>query len=223
VENEKVSILFGTVDRPENTLRLIESIEKYTSPVDYEIIVVDGSLEKHVLKYVMNKKDTRIKYLEDTERKGYSYAYNQGASLSQGDFIIWLNDDCLVTPLWAEKVITYMNTHHKVGIGGISFNEGTKTNIRQTILGRYAANFGCIKRNLWECLKGLDETFHSYGAETDLCFRVLETGLQVVPVPDVCIEHFRINDQNHKKMLEYRQQAIALFYKIWRPRLKLIH
>lgn len=214
-----VSILFGTVDRTKSVYRLVESIEKYTPPVKYEIIIVDGGKPLEIQKFAMARKD--MQYFQDTERAGYSKAYNKGARLAKGDYIVWLNDDCEVTPNWALKVVDFMNKHPLVGVGGIPFNEGGKKNIRQKILGRYIANFGCIRTNLWNQLKGFDEQYRSYAAETDMCFKVMNAGYHVVPVPNVIITHFRVWDDNHRDMQKKdRAGSFSLFMSKWQAKSK---
>jgi len=214
MHSDKLSILFGTVDRAESAFRLIQSIEAFTPPVDYEIIVVDGSVTKSVLDFVMQRK--KIIYLEDLDRKGFSHAYNMGATLATGNFIVWLNDDCEVTPGWATGALSFMNALPRAGVGGLCFNENGRHAIKQTIFSRYVANFGFIRTRLWTKLNGLDERFPSYGSETDLCLRVLEANYCVLPVPDVCINHYRVYDQHHKYMVEkHRPGSFSLFKKLW--------
>lgn len=219
MQSNDVSIIFGTVDRKDSVRRLVETIETHSAPVKYEIIVIDSGKDQSNFEYLSKKKNVIFYY--DPVKEGFVKAYNKAAALATGQFIVWLNDDCAVTPGWLTMAIAYMNMHPEVGIGGIQFLDfvGTpKQNgpVQQTALGKYAANFGIVKRSIWEALDGFDESFHSYGGETDFCFKVLNMGLKVVPIPNVCINHFRVQDEHRIKVMnKHNKGSFSLLKAKW--------
>lgn len=215
--DEGLSILFGCVDREHRAIDLIRSIHGFTG-VPYEVIVADASRGHMLWDFVVSGEipTGRVKYFRDDARLGYSHAYNQAACIAEKKHIVWLNDDCLVRPGWAEPVISFMDTTPNVGVGGISFDEGERRAVALRIFGQYVANFGCIPTELWHTMNGFDVSFRDYGAESDLCLRVKDTGRIVAPVPGVCISHFRDHDDNHMEMLKRRSESRAYFAAKWR-------
>jgi len=216
-----ISILFGTVDRPQSTLNLIESIVRFTPPIKYKIIIVDGSTKKNgILQFAIDNPKIPICYYQEIKAQGYTKAYNIGAKFAEGKYLIWLNDDCLVLPEWATKIVNFMDNNPNIGVGGIPFNENNQFNIQQHVCKRYVANFGCSPVALWQLLNGFDEMYHSYGAEHDFCFKVLDIGYSVVPIPNVYIEHFRIRDEHHINVLEpHRAGNYRILMQKWKKRL----
>lgn len=209
----KVSIVFGTVDRTECVKNLMDTIVQYTPPVDYEVIIVDGSEKGSA--WSLACKYPRTVYFAESRSAGFARACNDGVRVASGNYLVWLNDDCLVTPGWLERTIQFMVSHPQVGVGGLCFDEGSRTGIKQQIYNCYYANFGCVPTALWRALGGFDERFHFYGADTDLSFRVMARGYVVMPVPGVCITHLRVQDSLSHEMSKERHNSVRLFKHIW--------
>ena len=209
----KISILFGTVNRPDCVANLLASIREYSHPVDHEVIVVDSGKTHPCWSAVQGHPN--LQYFQDDNQDGFARAYNRGSRLATGEFLIWLNDDCLVTPGWLSATLKFMRETPRVGIGGLTFSEGKRVRVQQKIFEVYYPNFGCIRTDLWFKLGGFDELYHSYGAETDLAFRALAKGYSVLPIPDVLIEHLRFQDSNRKKMSRERQEGLHQFRRRW--------
>ena len=54
-----------------------------------------------------------------------------------------------------------------------------------------SGSFFCIKRDLYESLKGFDEDFFMYGEDLDLCFRTKAAGFKNYYTPSTNILHFK--------------------------------
>lgn len=216
----KVSIIFGTVDRVSCVENLMRSITQYTPPIDYQVIIVDGSDQGSA--WVSACKYPHTECFGVSRSLGFAKAYNSGAQIATGDYLVWLNDDCLVTPRWLERTVAFMVSHPNVGIGGLRFNEGLRVCVEQRIYNRYYANFGCIPMKLWKILGGFDGRFHSYGADTDLSFRTLSRGLAVMPIPRVAVTHLRVQDALRHVMSKERSNGIRIFNTLWAKRRHLL-
>ncbi len=76
---------------------------------DFEIIVVDNLSSDNSHKECKKKFDTII-LIENEANLGYCEGNNVGLRVAQGDFIIILNPDTVVTPNW---IIELKNAHDK--------------------------------------------------------------------------------------------------------------
>ena len=65
----------------------------------------------------------RITKILNTENKGFSFACNQGIRTSKGEYVILLNPDTVVTPMWAERMLA----HFKPGVGAVGPSRITRT------------------------------------------------------------------------------------------------
>lgn len=72
-----------------------------------------------------------------------------------------------------------------------------------------------VRREVFEKLGGLDETFFMYFEETDWCYRMKKQGGEVYLVPGAEVTHLGGGDIGHydKRRLVYYHQSLLLFYR----------
>ena len=97
--NPKVSICIPAFEEPELLRKLLNSII-IQSFKDYEVIITDDSISNYVKEVVESyKKDRRIKYYKNSERKGSSENWNEAIKRSSGKYIkIMHHDDWFAFP-----------------------------------------------------------------------------------------------------------------------------
>lgn len=91
-----ISIIIPSKDNPHLIKKCLESIEKYTTMTDYEVIVVDnGSSEENKRKYqqIFNNISSNVEYCYVPMEFNFSKMCNIGADRANGDFLLFLNDD----------------------------------------------------------------------------------------------------------------------------------
>ena len=83
-----ISIIIPTYLNHKGLVECIESVKKYTSG-DYEVVVVaNGSPE-----------ETRpLATLWFDQPLGFAKAVNEGIKVSKGEYVVLLNDDCILLP-----------------------------------------------------------------------------------------------------------------------------
>ena len=89
----------------------IDSVLKQTYPNWECVIVNDGSpdnTDEIVHRYI--GKDSRFKYIQQ-ENKGLATARNKGIAYSEGEFILPLDADDLIEPMYVEKAIQHFMSH----------------------------------------------------------------------------------------------------------------
>jgi N-acetylglucosaminyl-diphospho-decaprenol L-rhamnosyltransferase len=81
---------------------------------------------------------------------------------------------------------------------------------------------GCfllIDRELWNALRGFDESFFMYGEDTDLCLRAAELGRACMICPDCTLIHYggQADSVRAEKMIRLFRAKAQLFRKHWSP------
>lgn len=111
------SIIITTYNSSRITIECIEKVIKYTKGIKYEIIIVDnGSRDGFTeeLKNLKTEKPQNTKVIENRKNLGYSKANNAGARLACGKFLVFLNNDVIVTPNWLDLIIKFLEKNLEV-------------------------------------------------------------------------------------------------------------
>lgn len=114
----KVSIIILTFNQSELILKCLESIKKYSGDLPVEIIIVDNgssAQERGILKERLSSFNSpKIKLIELHGNKGFSKGCNLGANQALGKYLIFLNNDVIVTKHWLGPLVSFLEKHHKV-------------------------------------------------------------------------------------------------------------
>ncbi|MEM2901033.1 MAG: glycosyltransferase, partial [Thermoplasmata archaeon] len=117
----KISVVIPVKNDWECTKICIDSISRYTD-IPYEIIVVDNGstppLFKNLKSWREKNPKIEIKYLRLNKNKGFAGACNEGIAVASGDYIVFLNNDTIVTPRWLRSLIKPLAGDEKIGIVG---------------------------------------------------------------------------------------------------------
>lgn len=117
---KKVSVLIPTKDALALLQPCIESIEKNSADCDLEIVVIDnGSRDADIIEWLEKAvKAGRLKVLSCDYDFNWSKLNNDGASICDGEVLIFLNNDTLViSPDWIE-ILSNRALQPGVGIVG---------------------------------------------------------------------------------------------------------
>ena len=101
------SIVIPALNHGPMTLQCLQSVVRHTEPGSYEIILVDnGSETAHaalMADWVANNPPTRL--IQQIDNAQFAHGCNSGAAISSGQFIVFLNNDAIVTPGWLTPLI----------------------------------------------------------------------------------------------------------------------
>jgi GT2 family glycosyltransferase len=115
--HKKLSIVIVNYNVKNLLKKCLESIFKYQTDMEFEVIVVDNSSKDHSQE--MLKRDfPQVKPIGNKRNLGFSRACNQGIKESQGGYILLLNPDTELTPGGFKKMIDFMDSKPEVGICG---------------------------------------------------------------------------------------------------------
>jgi GT2 family glycosyltransferase len=105
------------------TKQTIKSVLDKDHPFIYEIVLVDnasddGSLEKLKKDFSHEEKDGLIRFIINTENKGFAHANNQALKETDSKYVLLLNSDTVIVDDCLERCMEYMEKDKKIGALG---------------------------------------------------------------------------------------------------------
>ncbi len=178
----------------------IDSVKAYTT--NYELIIIDDGSEKETASYLKSVKPTKL--IRNEESLGWCKAINQGSKVARGEYIVYLNNDVVVSPGWLDIMADKFKQHGKLGLlscttKGVEGFQNIHHNAENLHLQevRYVMGYCMMfNRDTFEKLYTrdgywLDERFGLGGQDdVDLSIRVQQLGLKVCIDRDVFIYHY---------------------------------
>jgi GT2 family glycosyltransferase len=208
-----VSIIVLSYNNLTLTKECLESIEKYTNYLNYEVIIVDNASTDGTQDY-LKKYFFHHTLILNTENKG-AMGNNCGIKASRGEYIVFLSNDTLVTPGWLTTMVNHFKRNPQLGLlGPVTNNIGNEAKINVSYIHprdmfpevqKITANsmgklfrlkalaFFCVMmpRKIIEQVGVLDEQFSlGYFEDDDYCHRVEAAGYIVCCADDVFIHHY---------------------------------
>ncbi len=215
-EQPRVSIIIPVHNKFAYTAACLRSLAEHADATPFEVIVVDDlSTDSTAARLA---EIDGIRRLRNAENLGFVGSCNAGAEIARGEFVLFLNNDTVVTADWLEALLRCFNEEPGAGLvgsrlvypdgrlqeaGGIIFNDGSGWNY-----GRFEdpedSRFGfrrevdycsgaaiMLRRELFERLGRFDQRYApAYYEDTDLAFAVRAAGLKVFYEPHSRVVHF---------------------------------
>lgn len=107
----KVSVIIVTYNSEKTIEACLQSV-----PSKFETIVVDNDSTDKTVDLV--KKFTNVELIQNKENLGFGQANNIGVARSVGDFLFFLNPDCVVEESAIEKLSDYLDKHAEAAVVG---------------------------------------------------------------------------------------------------------
>ncbi len=242
-----VSIVMLTYNQLDDTKLCVESLFKHTTDVNYELIFVDnGSTKDDTISYLdgLKKEHKNIKTIYNKENLGFACANNQGIELAEGDYVLLLNNDVILTDGWLSRMIQIAESDSKIGVvapctnhasgrqvvtfaGTEEDDEGIQKFAKETLL-KKAGNWISVSRVIGFCMLikrevlfkvgVLDEMFGPGGYEDyDYCMRVKHENFDIVIALDTFIFHIggKGYSSNNMDYMNLRSKNIELLIDKW--------
>jgi GT2 family glycosyltransferase len=199
---------------------------------NYEVIVIDngsadgtrGLVERHALA------DPRARLVIEIANTGFAAADNRAARASEGEYLIFLNPDTMVTAGWVGRLVRLCRDRSSVGIvvpvnnfageARIPIDYGSAREMEwfaQALARRRAgesteilvAPLFCalLPRTIWKEIGELDEGYQ-FGMfeDDDFSLRVRRSGRSILTAEDCFVYHF--GQASFKKLPREQYQAI---------------
>jgi len=216
--NPLVSIIIPTKDNRKILKRCIQSIQKYTSYKNFEIIIIDNnSTDPRTKSYYQSLSCMVLDYKDSFN---FSKMNNYAVKHAKGDFLLFLNDDTKVLePDWLQEMIGVCSQNDVGAVGAkLVYSDNTIQHAGIVILetgagfhpfqqllqdsNRYfnfinvmrdcsAVTGACLmtKKEIFTKVNGFDDDFDLYYGDADLCLRIIDSGYHVVYTPFAKLLH----------------------------------
>jgi GT2 family glycosyltransferase/glycosyltransferase involved in cell wall biosynthesis len=212
-----VSILIVTFNCHEFVEPCLDSVERNTSWPNYEVILVDnhstdGSAE---IADQLAGANPKIRVIHSPENLGFAGANNLAAKSAQGDYLVFLNPDTVVTPGWVGRMVRHYETTPSVGaVAAVTNFSGNETKINfeyhdvlemENFALKLAADRAgesleipmaplycvLVSRAVWNQVGELDEEFEvGMFEDDDFSLRLKNAGYRILAAEDCFIHHF---------------------------------
>ena len=200
----ELSVVITTRDRPERLRRQLAALRAQTVADErLEVIVVDdggGPAGADMLEEeVALGEGPALRVIRRDASGGPGAGRNSGWRAARGALIAFTDDDCEVTPAWAEAYLAAAQEHPGAFMQGrvlplpaeeASFGPFSHTIRHESITRGFETANMLYPRNVLEQLGGFDElVFTKCGEDSDLAWRAIERGIEAVWVPDALAYH----------------------------------
>jgi GT2 family glycosyltransferase len=217
----------------------LESVASTVTGVSYEVIVVlnDPAPE---LSLEIEARVRGVTTFTFRANLGFGGAVNFAADHARGEYLVLLNDDCVVAPGWLESLVETAQRRSRCAAVGSTFldpngtlqeagavvwsdgttcniGDGTAHNMRFERRVDYCSGGSLlIRKNVWDDLGGFDSSYYpAYFEDVDFCLRSADGGWEVCYQPRSVVYHARWASTGANLRHHLWQRAHGTFVSRW--------
>ena len=184
-----ISIVTVTYKSEATISQCIESVLRQAQP-GTQLIIIENS-QNEELKVWQERHPEHIQVIVNTDNVGFGRACNQGLKMAEGEFVYFLNPDCVLAEGVLASLRHYMNAHASIGLAGcrlVAENGLEKSHaaikypgqqfapqLFNKLPGSIAWVLGAsmfARRTVLEAIGGFDGDYELYGEDIDICLRI---------------------------------------------------
>ncbi len=223
-----VTIVIPVFNQLHYTRQCLESLNKSGYP-DSMIVVVNNASTDGTVEFLATRPMLRV--ISNSENRACAAAWNQGFAISTTDWVLFLNNDVVVSHGWLENLLSFAEKS-PVDIASPALGEGEL----DYDLAAYAADFTeqmqavvrpgidsgvafLVHRRVFSAIGGFDENFRWGGYEdTDFFWRARDKGFLLATTGSSYIHHFVSVTQKaiKQKRGSTRAATVAYFRQKWK-------
>lgn len=222
--NHEVTLIVIGYNRLGKVKNCIESILRYTTGVDYELLLIDNGSTDGTLEYFLSVEYSHKRIIRITKNLGAFYPLMSVDFNSLGDFFCILNDDACVTPHWLTNLLTCIKSDLKIGLAAPMYSDPDHDidDVTTRTFSGYEDMLQKIEdynisdsKKWWDMVRPstfcslfrkeavlsigwphFDIGFHHEFADDDVGFRLRRMGYRTIKAGDTWIYHDHNRDQN---------------------------
>lgn len=215
-EAPTVTVIIPVYGKSSHTLHCLSAIQTSGTRIPFEILVIDDCSVDDTAELLALVAGIRV--VRNHQNLGFLHSCNKAATLAQGDFLLFLNNDTQVVPGWLDALHTTFMEFPDAGLvgskllfadgslqeaGGVIWEDASGLNYgRGDDANRPEYNFlrdvdycsGAsimVPRTLFQDLGSFDTRYApAYYEDTDLAFAVRKAGRRVLYQPASVVLHF---------------------------------
>ncbi len=234
-----VSIIIPAFNAAALTARCLQALERQ----DFEVIVVDDGSTDETGQCLALFGD-HIRVVTHPTNQGFALSCNDGAAVSSGEYLVFLNNDTLPEPGWLEALVQYADTHPRASVVGaqLLYPDHTVQHAGVVICqDRYPRHIyagfpaghpavsksrrfqivtaACmlIRRRVFQEAQGFDANYRNGFEDVDLCLRLGEAGHEIHYCAESVVQHFESVSPGRFK---HDPQNVALYRRRWLPQVQ---
>jgi GT2 family glycosyltransferase len=223
-----VSIITVNYNGLKDTRNFLASLKQNIDNADYEMIVVDnGSVQNEAI--ILQDEFEWAKVIRSEENLGFAGGNNIGIDNANGNFLLFINNDIIISSEFLTSLINRLSSDEKIGIvspkivysdnrlcyGGcqplgkylikinyITDNRNPQTNLAtETSLAHGAAMI--TKREVIEKVGKWPENYFLYSEEVDYCLTIKRDGYTIWYEPESIVCHIGSQSTGKDSPLKY--------------------
>ena len=210
-ERPRASIILLAWKRIDLLLTCLRSLsDTLRSDIAYEVVVVLQEATPS-LKDALRSQTEGVRLVESQVNLGFGGGCNLGVSVARGEYLVLLNDDCVVAPRWLDWLVATADANPLAGAvsslilfpdgriqeaGAVVWADGSATHVGREAPGdslewhfvrQVDYDSACsllVTRRAWDKVGGFDSRYHPiYYEDVDLCLAIRDAGYQVLFEP----------------------------------------
>jgi GT2 family glycosyltransferase len=221
-----------TYNNEDYTRICLKSIYEKTVYPNYQVIVVDNASQDgtRALLEQYQREHANFVAIFNEENEGFARANNRGVAVAAGEYVVFLNNDTVVTRGWLSRLLYHLRDPQVGMVGPVTNSSGNESRIEvrySTIADMEAfaeeytrAHFGeafpirmlalfCVamRRSVIDEVGLLDEQFGiGMFEDDDYALRVAERGYAIICAEDVFVHHW--GSATFSKLADAKYRAI---------------
>lgn len=232
-QKELISVIMPVYKGASLTRLALTTLVQATKP-PFEVIIINNGSDPETtraLARMAKELPATIRVLSNEQNLGYPRAVNQGLAEANGDYLVVMNNDVLVTPFWASRLIAAFavdpalgivgpRTNYAAGIQAVTGCNYTEESLAEWAQKWYLGEAGTLravnrligflwmmKREVVERIGGFDPLFGIGNYEDDdYCIRAQLAGFKLALADDVFVHHY--GSQSFKKKPDSYQMLL---------------
>jgi GT2 family glycosyltransferase len=213
----RVSAVIPTKNRKDMLRQVLNAVRRQTMPS--EVICVDDGSTDGTLE-MLGAEFPEVKVLRHEISLGPAAARNAGAMVATGDFLLTLDDDCVLAE--TDRLERGLFLFDSPEIGGVTLpfvNVRTDHQVRTAapnsegtfVTADYYAGMVILRRDIFLDVGGYREPFFMHHEEADLAIRLIDKRVFIRNGFEPSIDHHESPERDHLKLSRLGAQNAILF------------